>query len=165
MLIPTVKVVPGSVPLSNRTYFLSTLPSRVEEGMMGGKADNHLPPKSRAHYFTRNRTCGSDFPPLFSPRMTGSDHLAPSLSCASLTTGKECSWSWHGDDCSYSPLFLLAVCWYDQVASSTSSLVPVTDTACFSFQRERQSGPGRARGEHHLVQEGQVELMAEADGR
>jgi hypothetical protein len=32
---------------------------------MGGNADKHLPPNACAHYFTRNRTHGSDFPLLF----------------------------------------------------------------------------------------------------
>ena len=49
------------------TYFLFALFSRAEEGMMGGKADKHLPPNAGAHSFTRNRTRGSDFPPFFSP--------------------------------------------------------------------------------------------------
>jgi hypothetical protein len=49
MLIPTVEAVPGSVPWSYGTSFLPALPSRKKEGMMGGKADKHLPPESRNH--------------------------------------------------------------------------------------------------------------------
>ncbi len=59
-------------------------------------------------------------------------------------------------------LFLLAVCLCDHVASSISYLIHVTDTACFSFKRDRLSRPGRARGGHHLLQEGTFELVAEA---
>ena len=36
----------------------------------------------------------------FSPRMIGPDHRVPFRSCALLTTGKKCTWSWHGYDCS-----------------------------------------------------------------
>lgn len=35
--------------LTYGTYFLSALPSRVEGGMMGGKADNDLPPSAHDH--------------------------------------------------------------------------------------------------------------------
>jgi hypothetical protein len=54
--------------------------------------------------------------------------------------------------------FLLAVYLCDHIASSTSSLFPVTATACFSFMK-----PGSPRGGHHRLQEGQVELVAEAE--
>ncbi len=36
--------------------------------------------------------------PLFSPRMGGPEHRSPLLSCAFLTTGKDCSWSLDGYD-------------------------------------------------------------------
>jgi hypothetical protein len=50
-----------------------------------------------AHYFTRNRTRGSDFPP-FSPRMGGPEHRSPLLSYAFLATGKDGSSSLDGYD-------------------------------------------------------------------
>src|SRR5215469_9152002 len=36
--------------------------------------------------------------PLFSPRMTGPELRSLLLSCAFLTTRKDCSWSWHRYD-------------------------------------------------------------------
>src|ERR1700676_2421201 len=39
-----------------------------------------------------------------------------------------------------SPVFLLAACLYDRVASSEICLVPCTVTACSSFKRKRKSG-------------------------
>jgi hypothetical protein len=37
--------------------------------MIEEKAENHLPLIACAHYFTRNRTRGSDFPPFFSAHL------------------------------------------------------------------------------------------------
>ena len=44
-----LKSVVSWVKVQPETSFLETLPSREEEGMMGGKADKHLPPRSRDH--------------------------------------------------------------------------------------------------------------------
>ncbi len=62
------------------------------------------------------------------------------------------------------PFFMLAVCWCDHVASSTCYLVPAR-AGLASFSKGRDKGGRDVReGGHHLVQECQVELLAEAEG-
>ena len=58
---------------------------------------------------------------------------------------------------------MLSAGWYDHVAFTTRSLVPVLGGACFSF-KGREKLPGLARDGHHLVQEGTPELVAEVQG-
>jgi hypothetical protein len=80
------------------TYFLFALFSREEEGMMGGKADKHLPPNAGAHSFTRNRTRGSDFPPFFLRVLEVPTIVPPLLQYAFLAAGKDGTWSLDGYD-------------------------------------------------------------------
>jgi hypothetical protein len=58
---------------------------------------DHLSQNAGAHYFTRNRTRGSDFPP-FSPRIGSPNHRSLLLSYAFLAAGKACSSSLDGYD-------------------------------------------------------------------
>ena len=86
---------------------------------MRGKADNHLPPRSRAHYFTRNRTGGSDFPLIHCacqvPTIVRRSFHVRCWPRERMALGRST-----GTIACEGPLFLLAVCLCDHVASSTS---------------------------------------------
>ena len=98
-----------------------------------------------AHYVTRNRTHGLDFPLFFS---------AHGRSCTSFPVafarvsgnGKGVFWVVARVGFLVKPSFMLAVYLCDRVALSTSCLVHFTSASGFSFTRLSRRRPGRARG-------------------
>jgi hypothetical protein len=103
------------------------------------------------HYVTRNRTQGLDSFPFFSALDRSRTSFAVVFLCGS-PNGKGVFLVVARVRLLMKPP-LLAVCLCEHVASSTSYLVPVTGTACFTFNMERQRRPVHARGGQHLVLE------------
>jgi hypothetical protein len=68
--------------------------------MLSQKVCRDILPRPSSAFLHEKSYLQVGFFPFFSPRMTGPDHHATLRSCAFLATGKECSWSLHGYDCS-----------------------------------------------------------------
>ena len=79
-----------------------------------------------------------------------------------LTTGKECPWSWLGTISREANFCHLAGV---TTLSSLQAPLLLSQARLASLSTVRNMLPGCARGGHHLVQEGTLELVAEVQGK